>query len=150
MAKVWKVSDAATIALHAMTLLAAMDQTVSTKEIASLLRVSEAHLSKVLQRLHKAGLVKAIRGPRGGFKLERPGHKITLLEVYEAIEGPLTPGDCLFGTPICDGEKCIMGGLLEAVDKQVREYLAGTRLSELADVYEGVNAPAGKSVKRNK
>jgi len=137
MARVWKISEAASIAMHAMTMLAAsMDRKVTTREIASTLDVSEAHLSKVLQRLAKANLVKAVRGPRGGFELVKPGDEITLLEVYEAIEGPLAPQDCLFSERICDGSKCILGGLLETVDREVKGYLDKTRLSELVDIVD--------------
>ena len=42
---------------------------------------------------------------------------------------------CLLGTPVCDGSKCILGGLLEKVNKEVREYLSHTRLSEFKDSY---------------
>jgi len=135
MANVLKVSEAASLALHAMVLLAARDEVVSTGEIASTLRVSVAHLSKVLQRLARVGLVRSIRGPKGGFILGKASEEITLLDVYEAIEGPLVPSNCLLNTPVCSGERCILGGLLETVNEQVREYLAGTRLSELDNVY---------------
>ena len=60
-----------------------------------------------------------------------------MLDVYEAIEGPLVPNKCLLGTPICDGQ-CIFGDLLETVDRQVGDYLAGTNLSELTDVYRSM------------
>ncbi len=133
MAKTWKISEAASIALHAMIFLAATDKPMlSTREIALSLKVSEAHLSKVLQRLTKAGLVKATRGPRGGYSASRPKDEVTLLEVYEAIEGPLAPTSCLFGSRICTGGKCIMGDLLNDVDRQVADYLARTKLSDLA------------------
>jgi len=90
MSGVLKISNAATIALHAMTYLAAFpDNKHMTKEIASLHQVSEAHLSKVLQRLTRAGLVKAVRGPKGGFSLAKSADEISLLEVYETIEGTL-------------------------------------------------------------
>lgn len=132
-----RISTAASLALHAIILLAAnCNRTLSTKKIAAKLRASEAHLSKVLQRLGKAGLVEATRGPKGGFCLARPGGDISLLEVYEAIEGPLQDSVCLLGEPVCQGEKCILGGLLETVNRQVREYLGGTTLSDLAGVYE--------------
>jgi len=132
-----RISTAASLALHAISLLAANgNRTLSTKEIAAKLRASEAHLSKVLQRLGKARLVEATRGPKGGFCLARPGGDISLLEVYEAIEGPLQDSVCLLGEPVCQGEKCILGGLLETVNQQAREYLGGTTLSDLADVYE--------------
>jgi len=132
-----RISTAASLALHAISLLAANgNRTLSTKEIAAKLRASEAHLSKVLQRLGKARLVEATRGPKGGFCPARPGGDISLLEVYEAIEGPLQDSVCLLGEPVCQGEKCILGGLLETVNQQAREYLGGTTLSDLADVYE--------------
>lgn len=136
MSKPWKISEAASIALHGMTLLAARpNETLSTKEIAAILQVSEAHLSKVLQRLTKANLVKAIRGPKGGFLLSRTGDVITLREVYEAIDGPFTPTNCLLSSPICNGENCLLGGLLADVDRQVADYLNRTKLSDLTRVF---------------
>ena len=139
MNNVLRISNAASLALHAMVLLAVNeDQVLSTREIAAALQISQAHLSKVLQRLAKAGLVGSTCGPAGGFKLRKPGEQISLLEVYQAIEGPLSPTNCLLGTPICSGEKCILGDLLETVNRQVREYLAGTTLADLTDVYGGI------------
>ncbi len=138
MANMLRISDAASLALHAAVMLAANPgKEVSTRRIASQLHASEAHLSKVLQRLAKAGLVTSMRGPKGGFMLQRQGDEVRLLDVYEAIEGPLVPNKCLLGTPICDGQ-CIFGDLLETVDRQVGDYLAGTNLSELTDVYRSM------------
>jgi Rrf2 family protein len=118
-----------------MALLAGSpDRPVSTREIASTLRGSEAHLSKVLQRLSRVGLVRATRGPKGGFTLEKAPHRITLLEVYEAIEGPLSAGSCLLGTPICGGN-CILGDLLSSVNEQVKARMGNIRLSDLAGVF---------------
>ncbi len=138
MANLLKISEAASLALHTMVYLAANGgRLATTHEIGELLGVSEAHLAKVLQRLAKVGLVDSTRGPRGGFCLARSGDDISLLEVYETIEGPLADSVCLLGTPICTGEKCILGGLLETVNRQVGEYLASTTLAELTDVYGG-------------
>ncbi len=137
MATLLKISEAASLALHTMVYLAANDRRlVTTHQIGEALQVSEAHLSKVLQRLAKVGLVDSTRGPGGGFKLAKPGEQISLLEVYEAIEGPLAPTNCLLSTPICSGEKCILGGLLEDINKRVKEYFAETRLDELTNVYQ--------------
>jgi Rrf2 family protein len=128
---VLRISEAASLALHTMAYLAAdPDGTHATREIACDLKVSEAHLAKVLQRLGRAGLVRSQRGPGGGFTLARRPEEITLLEVYEVTEGPLTTPDCLLGQPVCNGA-CILGGLLDAVGRQVRDYLSQTRLSDL-------------------
>ncbi|MCF8032203.1 MAG: Rrf2 family transcriptional regulator [Desulfarculaceae bacterium] len=130
-----KISEAASLAMHTMGLLAAEPgRLISTREMASRLRVSEAHLAKVMQRLGRAGLVRSQRGPKGGFSLIRRPEEITLLEVYEATEGPLRPQRCLLGKPMCNGN-CIMGGLLERVGDQVQDYFANTRLSDFKDSF---------------
>ncbi len=146
MSNVLRISDAASLGLHAMVLLAAHPDTgISTRQIAHDLQVSEAHLSKVLQRLTKVGLVASTRGPKGGFTLAEPAESVTLLEVYEAIEGPLVATQCLLGTRICNGKRCILGDLLTTVDGQVREYLATTRLAELTSVYKSQGERAEKA-----
>jgi Rrf2 family protein len=140
----FRMSEAAALALHAATLLAAESRadgrTLAARQIALALGASEAHLSKVLQRLARAGLVTSTRGPRGGFRLGRPAREITLLQVYEAIEGPLGAPDCLFGRPVCAGSGCICGDLLSDVHKRTRRRLAGTRLSQLGGIFAGTPA----------
>ena len=87
-----KISDAANIGIHALVYFAihhSSGRPVSTGEAADSLNVSVHHLSKVLQRLTKAGLVKPVRGPKGGFILGDEPVSITLKRIYEAIEGPL-------------------------------------------------------------
>ena len=134
MPSVLKISEAASLALHTVVFLAAHpDQPESTRAIASILGVSEAHLSKVLQRLTRAGLVRSTRGPRGGFTLARSSEEMTLLEVYEVMEGALTQSQCLLSKPVCGERGCILGGLLIAIDQQVSDYLAQTKVFELAD-----------------
>jgi Rrf2 family protein len=86
----------------------------------------------VLQRLTKARLVPTIRGPKGGFTLARPPAEVTLLQVYEAIEGPIEPPGCLLGAPVCRLKTCMLGGLLAEVDVRVRTFLGGARLSDVA------------------
>ena len=132
MANMLKISEAASLAMHTMVLLAANpERVISTRETAETLGVSEAHLSKVLQRLTRAGLVESTRGPKGGFRPSRPTDEITLLDVYESIEGRLVPKTCLFGEPICNGSACILGQLLGTVNTTIADYLRGTKLSDL-------------------
>ena len=135
MNNILKISEAASLALHTAVLLAVDSKKwISTRELASTLHASKAHLSKVLQRLEKSGIVKSTRGPKGGFKLKKSGDEITLLDVYEAIDGKLSSGDCLLDERICNGD-CIMGRLLGDLNKQVRNYLAQAKLITLTNVY---------------
>jgi Rrf2 family protein len=135
MTNILKISEAASLALHTAVLLAAdSSKLISTKNLASTLHASEAHLSKVLQRLEKSGIVESTRGPKGGFRLRKSGDEITLLDVYEAIDGKLSSGNCLLGERICNGN-CIMGKLLCDLKKQVEDYLVQTKLITLTGVY---------------
>ncbi|HUW82544.1 MAG TPA: Rrf2 family transcriptional regulator [Phycisphaerae bacterium] len=143
MSNLLRISEAASLSMHATVLLAASpDRALTTSQIATVLGVSEAHLSKVLQRLGRAGLVRSTRGPKGGFSLTRPSDQVTLLEVYEAIEGVVVPANCLFDTAMCRSDKCILGGLVGEVNDRVRDYLARTKLSDLTDVVGGLIAAA--------
>ena len=137
MSTILNLSEAVSIALHTMVLLAARNgEVTSNRAIAETLGVSEAHLSKVLQRLHRLGLVQSLRGPRGGFALGRKSDKISLLEVYEAIEGPLKPATCLFRKTICSGERCILGDCLKHACRDVKAHFSNTRLADLAGVFQ--------------
>jgi Rrf2 family protein len=139
------MSEAAALALHAMVLIAARHGgLVSTKCAAEELGVSEAHLSKVLQRLAKDGLVISERGREGGFMLGKPAERTLLLDIYESIEGKCAESRCLFTAPVCGGGECILGGIIEDVDGQLRRYLAGTKLSELAGIYTRKKGNAAK------
>lgn len=138
MSNIVKISQAASMALHAMVFLASEpDRVVPSKEVASTLGGSEAHLCKVMQRLAKAGLVSSTRGPKGGFVLKRGPRYIRLLEIFEAMEGPLEETNCLLGRPICRGGNCIFGDLLRDVDRQAKEYLSKRSLWDLEGVFKG-------------
>lgn len=136
MANAVKISEATSLALHTMVYLAGKpEETVSVNEIAEILNISEAHLSKVLQRLAKAGLVESNRGPKGGFRLTKNPEEIALIEVYEVIDGPLHYADCLYSTKICNNDECIFHGLLGTMGKMFRDYLINTKISEVTQTY---------------
>ena len=128
-----KLSEAASLALHTMVYLAGLPgKHVSAREIAGDMNVSEAHLSKVLQRLAREGLVDSVRGPKGGFSIGSRYADVSLLDIYESIEGPMHDKHCFRTTRVCNGNTCIFGGLLGDVSSQVKEYLSQTKLPELA------------------
>ncbi len=128
------ISEAANLALHAGILLArAEGQPLSARSMAGTLEVSYDHLAKVLQRLDRAGLVKATRGPGGGFSLAKKPGSIRLVDLYEAIDGKLAVSRCLFGRRVCFNGQCIMGDLLGRLSDQVREHFQKTRLSDFCN-----------------
>jgi Rrf2 family protein len=138
MSKILSVSESAALAMHAAVMMAAKpDGPLTTAAMAGQLRGSEATLSKVLQRLGSAGLVRSTPGPRGGHALAVSPERTTLLQIYEAVDGPLDGNGCLFELPVCGGE-CILGGLLREVSEKIRDKLSKAKLSELAQVYGSV------------
>ena len=136
MSGVVRFSEAASLALHAMVLIAAeRGRRFQVRDIAEALPISSSHLAKVLQRLVKVGLVDSARGRGGGFALARDPAEITMLEVYEAVEGRLEVSHCLFATPQCGGD-CLLGDTLGKAGTLIRDRLAGSRLSDLVTVLQ--------------
>lgn len=132
MSKFVQLSEAASLALHAMILMAEEpEKTRSVKEIALILSASEAHMAKVVQRLSKVGLVNTTRGPGGGVVLGRGANDITFLEIFEAIEGPLDTCPCMLSKEgLCPFDGCIFSGALERATTEIRKKFAETSLSD--------------------
>ncbi len=128
----FRISEATILALHAMIYISNHpDRMVSTKEIAEFHYASEAHLSKVMQRLVKAGFIKSVRGPKGGFEVIKEPCKISFLELYELFEGPPDLKKCLLVTKVCAENECIFGNLLNDLNSIVMNYMANTTLNDV-------------------
>lgn len=128
------ISEAASLAIHALAYLANQQDSkpVSTGKVAESFGFSEAHLSKVFQRLNKSGFLKSVRGPQGGFVLAKDPESITLLNIYEAIDGPISRhGPCLLHKTECEFGDCVFGKLLETIPGQIEGHLSGTTLSDI-------------------
>jgi Rrf2 family protein len=127
-----KISEAVSLGIHACVIIAGhgADKT-NVGKMAETLKASRAHLAKVMQRLVKAGLISSTRGPQGGFVLNNSPDRIRLKEIYEAIEGQLPEGECLFEKKVCGRANCPMGNLLRKINQEVNDYLTGTNIKDL-------------------
>ena len=135
MSSALKLSEGCSLAIHAATLMAGEpERSFTTHEMAETLGASENHLAKIMQRLGKAELVTSTRGPSGGFRLGRGTADISLMQIYEVIEGPFTPEVCLLRKPVCQGHKCVLGGLIARINHEIQDYLSHTTLADLSDV----------------
>jgi len=141
MNRILNISDASSLGLHAVVYLAREPGGVATAhEIAACLKASEAHLSKVLQSLVRAGIVRSTRGPHGGFSLDCDPDRVSLLDVYEAVQGKLERTDCLFPTRVCGDSPCIFGDLLSSMSEKLRDHLSSTKLTQVNDTFMEVCA----------
>lgn len=129
---VLRISDSANLAIHAMVHIAfaGAEKKQQVAEVAEKQDLSKSSLSKVIVRLARAGLLATRRGRHGGLVLGRPADKIMLLEIYEAIDGPLGKSRCLRGD-YCRLTDCALNDLFELVQEEVRQALSSTRLSDL-------------------
>jgi len=128
-----KWSQASSIAFHAMAALARNNasKTVSAQSLAEEFDVSADHLAKVMQRLSKRGLVKASRGPHGGYMIAVPAEELSMLDIYECIEGPYGPTECVFHAKKCSGESCIFGSMIADLDTVMSGYMKKTKLADV-------------------
>lgn len=132
MSGIIRLSDASSIALHAMILLAKPGvRRLTVREMAEEIGASAAHLSKVIQHLSKLGFVRSKSGPNGGVELSRSPQSIRLLDIYEALEGPYRVGECPLGRDSCPFNRgCIFGDLFCRVEAQVTDFLKKTTLGD--------------------
>lgn len=82
-----KLSNSVVYAVVTLAHIAQSDVLVLSKDISKKYNIQIDYLLKIMNHLSRARILKSKRGPSGGFSLARPAAKISLLEIYEAIEG---------------------------------------------------------------
>ena len=88
------------------------------------------YLVKIFASLARAGLVTPVRGKGGGYMLARDPEKITLLEVIEAVEGPIRLNYCQHNPSQCDELSCPIRPLWKELQETVRDKLGKMRVSD--------------------
>lgn len=145
-----RISDAASIGLHALTLMAVEPESLySTSSLARDLRVSRNHLAKVMQRLARAGLLRTARGPAGGYSLAMPPGRITLRMVMEAIDGRMIINGCLLKKRVCGGA-CLLGPVFKAINEQVVPFFSKTSVGCLAQSLKSRKVVKGSCEKKKR
>src|SRR5215203_4757966 len=117
-------------------------QPVSLGSVAEAENLPLSYLEHLVAKLREADLVTSTRGAHGGYQLARPPEEIDMLEVVQALEGPITPMECFHeereGKVLCshegdDGRACATKVLWTRVQGGVTKALAGTTLAELVE-----------------
>lgn len=131
MSKVIAISEAVGIALHSMALISRSTHPLNASHITEITGSSKHHIAKVLQRLVKQGLLKSSRGPAGGFWLNKAPEEITLLDIYEAIEGKLTINVCPLDYHECVMGQCILECVASSIGKTFENHMKSTNLANI-------------------
>jgi Rrf2 family protein len=131
-----RLSKKADYALIAMRHLAGSEpgSSSSAREIAESYAIPPELLAKVLQRLVRARLLVSVQGTRGGYKLGRPAHQMTVADVIQAIDGPVAVTACSPTNHTCEQyERCEIRDPLWKIKARIVDALATVSLAELAE-----------------
>ena len=127
-----EITRQADYAMRAVLYLATY-RLANTREIAKAQGVPREYLAKIVQSLAKAGIVRTQRGVGGGISLARPPEEISLNDVLEAIEGPLTINRCFSHPDECFRESfCSVHYELAFIQKSLEQMFSRVNFARLA------------------
>jgi Rrf2 family protein len=105
------------------------------RQIATEMEIPQPYVAQILAGLVRQGILTALAGPTGGYTLARPSSEITLLEVVEAAEGPMTLESCVLRGGPCDwASSCPIHETWWRGQTAMKESLAGTSFRDLIAV----------------
>lgn len=128
-----QITRQADYAIRAVMYLAELgpDQKASTSQIAEEKDIPLSFLAKIIAQLSVAGLLQTMRGARGGVTLARPAEEISLLEVVEAIDGPILINECVNDTYQCSQHGCPMRSIWQDAQADLIKRLKSTTFGQI-------------------
>jgi Rrf2 family protein len=132
-----QITRQADYALRAMIYLAKLDPTqrAATSQIAEDQKIPPSFLAKIISQLSIAGLIHTSRGARGGVSMARSPEEVSVLEVVEAIDGPISLNDCTGDPSACPfGEDCPLRPLWCETQAELIERLRKTNFARFVTI----------------
>ncbi|MBO8128100.1 MAG: Rrf2 family transcriptional regulator [Peptococcaceae bacterium] len=110
------------------------EEPVPLKVIAERQNLSQAYLEQLILSLKAAGLVRSVRGAKGGFLMVRDPKTITMMEVVEILGGKLEVTECVKEPGVCSrSAKCAVRDFWNRIDEAIEGVLTSTTLADLVD-----------------
>jgi len=129
-----KKADYALIAMKHLAQKSSALSSTSAREIAEQYDIPIELMAKVLQRLVRTGLLVSTQGTRGGYALSRPAPGISVADVIQAIDGPLTVTACSTEKNDCEQySKCSIRDPLWQIRERIVSALGTVSLAEMAN-----------------
>jgi len=108
--------------------------TIELREIAEKEDISPKYLEQVIVPLRTAGLVKSVRGSKGGYTLAKPPSNISLREIFEVLEGPVNLVDCLADPEACQRTSaCVTREIWKEVSDVIDKVFSSITLEEMVN-----------------
>jgi Rrf2 family protein len=112
------------------------NQLVSTSQIAEAQHIPPSFLAKIISQLSLAGVLQTARGARGGVTLAKPPTQITLLEVVEAIDGPILLNQCVNDEHACNfGQECPLQPVWCNAQSELVQRLSETNFGQFTNLH---------------
>ena len=116
-------------------------QVISVHTLAEREEIPEDLLQKIMQRLSAAGIVKAHRGRRGGFALAKPPAQISVLEVFQTLQGRFAINRCFLGADRCRHQDvCWLRNKLLAIQEEIIGFFRGVTVADLSSAHSSAHA----------
>ncbi|OGC11428.1 hypothetical protein A3K48_02815 [candidate division WOR-1 bacterium RIFOXYA12_FULL_52_29] len=129
------ITRAADYSLRLLVKLAALDGGAQSRPLAEEIDIPFNHFNKLTRLLARRGFISTRKGKGGGLKLARDPKKISLVEVIEAVEGPIMLNHCLFNRKNCRfSVKCRVRKTLCSVQKMMKQMLAERSIHDMLTV----------------
>jgi Rrf2 family iron-sulfur cluster assembly transcriptional regulator len=130
-----RVTNATDYAVRCLLYMCSRDsgEVVKRREIAQMMEIPNEFLLRIAHRLSRAGFIEILQGSLGGFRINRKPREINLLDVMEAMEGPLCLSDCVRRERACqrEGNDCPVHPAWQAATDQLRATLRKTTFDSL-------------------
>ena len=130
-----QITRQADYAIRAVRYLAKQgpNQRSATSTVAQEMKIPPSFLAKIISQLSIAGLLHTSRGARGGVTLARDAKEISLLDVVEAIDGPILLNECVGDPADCDfSDDCLVHPIWVEAQETLVKRLRETRFDQLA------------------
>jgi Rrf2 family protein len=130
-----QITRQADYAVRAMVYLAQLNDKASTSKIAKEKSIPPSFLAKIVSQLSVAGLLQTSRGAHGGVSLAKPAEMISLLDVIEAIDGPILLNDCVGDVVSCDfDDNCPLKPVWCDAQKMLLDHLSKANFAQFSQV----------------
>ena len=114
------------------------------RDIAQSQQISEKYISRLVIDLRRAKLIRSVRGINGGFHLAKLPEEITLLEILETMEGPISVVDCVRSPEKCKRQSlCPARDIWQQLNDGIRELTAKITLDDILNAFRRRNARNG-------
>lgn len=122
-------------AVRALVKVMSAEDVFSVEQLCRRAKTPEAYTRKAFQKLAKAGILKTLRGPGGGYRFGRDLKRITILDLIKAIDGEDAMDRCVMGLTECGKrDPCVLHSMWSEVQLK---YIAELKKKTLADLVQG-------------